>query len=694
MSSSYQFTGGQYQTVDQVDVLPEQEAVNAKIERSENEYFESLRQNDRNRVADSVAFWKEAGKFSNSAKGLADKLYKDQKEADMAKGAIAAMNSDLDYEGLQRLLFEEEDMKAQDVKLAGVGKQVENETGSYILGQEIRNMSGWERYSFVKNIMLREGKDYKKYILTAKQTAIITVDNGNGDETVSYSGAEGTRKPQNSAEADAIDAKIRGDFAARFKGINPTLIQATIKTEVDAVDNADKNTRDQEFETLAKERDEYNQRLDLVDNIRANPADGRATVEHQVQILAVKYDGDVSLARMELGDMLVDAVDKGELSLTEAIATVRHAIPYRGSKKDEDMEIFKEWRTLRTRLMKANTDFRDRQKNVDKDAMLARIDEFKKVQNPTVETRADFIRGLRKDFPDMAIPEEGYNIVYGYKNDDAMEQTLKRVRFNNDGVIPERYMEGASPDIYEMFKDDIVPNDQERIRSVSELGTGTQTFLRNRIANATSLELGDGKATTLEYDTMLEVAQAEFIADYNAALIAGEDPRNALKLAKDNLVRNVDNDQWRKRAAKYDYTESDFDRQKAMNKAQKQIKPASGNWRTMTLEVPDAEKEELQAWAESGGKGPVPSYYNAIAFNNGIYAKELASAQAQLFGFKAPKIDSKALEKISPSVLPFLVKATPVKIEIAKQEMGNVENENNEEYVPAWRSKANLREGV
>ena len=131
-----------------------------------------------------------------------------------------------------------------------------------------------------------------------------------------------------------------------------------------------------------------------------------------------------------------------------------------------------------------------------------------------------------------------------------------------------------------------------------------------------------------------------------------------------------------------------------MNKAQKQIKPASGNWRTMTLEVPDAEKEELQAWAESGGKGPVPSYYNAIAFNNGIYAKELASAQAQLFGFKAPKIDSKALEKIPPSVLPFLVKATPVKIEIAKQEMGNVENEDNEEWVPAWKSKANLRVGV
>ena len=183
MSDSYQFTGGQYQTVDQVDVLPEQEAVNAKIERSENEYFEALRQNDRRRVNDSIAFWKEAGKFSDSAKGLADKLYKDQKEAAMARGAIAAINSPLDYEGLQQLLFEEEEMKSQDVQYATIGKNAENSSGSYIIGQEIRNMSGWERYSFVKNILLREGKDYKKYKLKAQNTTIINVDNGEGDDS-------------------------------------------------------------------------------------------------------------------------------------------------------------------------------------------------------------------------------------------------------------------------------------------------------------------------------------------------------------------------------------------------------------------------------------------------------------------------------------------------------------------------------
>ena len=694
MPEHYTFQGGQYQKIDQVDVLPEQEAVNAKIERSENEYFDSLRQNDRNRVNDSIAFWKQAGKLSQSAKGVADKLYEDQKEADMAKGAIAAMNSPLDHEGLQILLNEEEDMRSQDVQLAGIGKQIEGETGSFILGQEVRNMSGWEKYSFVKNIMLREGKDYKKYKLTAKNTTFITVDNGEGDETVSYGGVEGSRLPQNSAEADAIDAKIRADFASRFKGINPTLIQATIKEQVDKVDNADKSKRDQEFEEAAKERDELNQRLDLVDNIRANPGEGRATVDHQVKILAVKYDGDESLARVELANILVKAVEEGDISLYEAMATVQHAIPYRGSKKDEDMTIFKEWRNLESRLMTANSTVRKIKEDNDKDAMLARIDEFKKVENPTIQTRAEFVRGLRQDFPDMAIPEEGYNIVYGYKNDEMMEQTLKRVRQANDGVIPESYMQGASPDIYELFKNDIVPSNQERISNVSQLGTQVQTYLRNRVANGVSLELGDGKATTLEYDTLLENAQKDFVFNYNQELKTTGDPVAALKIAKDQLVRDMDDDKYRRKNSKREYTESDFDRAKALAKAQEQIKPSTGNWRLITLDVPDAEKEELQIWAESGGKGPVPSYYNAIAFNNGIYAKELASAQAQLFGFKAPVIDTKKLEKIPPSVRPYLIKATPVKIKIAKEEMGNVENEENEEWVPAWKSKANLRVGV
>ena len=42
----------------------------------------------------------------------------------------------------------------------------------------------------------------------------------------------------------------------------------------------------------------------------------------------------------------------------------------------------------------------------------------------------------------------------------------------------------------------------------------------------------------------------------------------------------------------------------------------------MKLDVPEAELEELQVWAEGDGKGPVPSYYHHIAFKSGKVTEE------------------------------------------------------------------------
>ena len=172
------------------------------------------------------------------------------------------------------------------------------------------------------------------------------------------------------------------------------------------------------------------------------------------------------------------------------------------------------------------------------------------------------------------------------------------------------------------------------------------------------------------------------------------DPSTALKQGQDAMLRLLDNDDWRRKNSQRKYTEDDFDRQKALGKAFEQIKPATGNWRVMKLDVPEAELEELQVWAEGGGKGPVPSYYNHIAFKSGIYPKVLASAQASLYGFKAPTVDEKKLEKIPPSVKRLLLNPTPTSIEVAKKVMEDEENKENEEYIPSWKQRSNLRVGV
>ena len=695
MTNSYNFQGGTFDPVEQVDVIPEQEALNQKIERSEQEYFDSLRENDRNRINDSQKLFAQLGTLSKSIKGFAAEKAKKKREEDEARGAMNALTSDYNYEDLQNLLNEEEVMKSQDIKLAKIGTDIENETGRFTLGEEVRNMSGWEEYSFVKTVLQREAKDYHQYKRTAKDSVSITVNDGNGDIKVGY-GEDASRPPQNEAEADGIDAKIKFEFAKRFSGVNPILLQATVKEEIDKVDNADRAIRAAEFDEKAKQQKELNQRLSLVEDIRSNPENGRAAVEHYVETNKFKYNGNVGMTRLALADTLVDAVENGDMSLTEALATVQHGIPHRGTKKDEDMTVFKEWNDLETRLMEANSSFRERTEDFKKDAMLADIEEFNKVENPTVETRAGFIRYLRKQYSNMAIPEEGYNIVYGYKDDDAIKQVLESKRAANGGFIVEKDLEGASPTIQNYYRDQnkVLPNGSEPISSVSQLGQKNQKFIRDRVANALELELGEGKATTLEFDTLYENAEQVFIQEYNLSLGLQGDSSTALKQGQDAMLRVLDNDDWRRKNSQRKYTEDDFDRQKALGQAFKQIKPATGNWRVMKLDVPETELEELQVWAEGGGKGPVPSYYNHIAFKSNIYPKVLASAQAQLYGFKTPTVDEKKLEKIPPSVKRLLLNPTPTSIEVAKKVMEDEENKEKEEYIPSWKQRSNLRVGV
>ena len=375
MTNSYNFQGGTFDPVEQVDVIPEQEALNQKIERSEQEYFDSLRENDRNRINDSQKLFAQLGTLSKSIQGFAAEKAKKKREEDEARGAMNALTSDYNYEDLQNLLNEEEVMKSQDIKLAKIGTDIENETGRFTLGEEVRNMSGWEEYSFVKTVLQREAKNYHQYKRTAKDSVSITVNDGNGDIKVGY-GEDASRPPQNEAEADGIDAKIKFEFAKRFSGVNPILLQATVKEEIDKVDNADRAIRAAEFDEKAKQQKELNQRLSLVEDIRSNPENGRAAVEHYVETNKFKYNGNVGMTRLALADTLVDAVENGDMSLTEALATVQHGIPHRGTKKDEDMTVFKEWNDLETRLMEANSSFRERTEDFKKDAMLADIEEF------------------------------------------------------------------------------------------------------------------------------------------------------------------------------------------------------------------------------------------------------------------------------------------------------------------------------
>ena len=142
MTDSYSFQGGTFDPVEQIDVMPEQQRVNAQIERSENEYFEALRENDRRRVQNTKTLFDSLSGLSKSVKGFADEQAKKNREEDEARGAMLALTSDYNYEDIQALINEENSLREQDITLSKTATEIEQETGRYVLGQEIQGLSG------------------------------------------------------------------------------------------------------------------------------------------------------------------------------------------------------------------------------------------------------------------------------------------------------------------------------------------------------------------------------------------------------------------------------------------------------------------------------------------------------------------------------------------------------------------------
>ena len=181
-----------------------------------------------------------------------------------------------------------------------------------------------------------------------------------------------------------------------------------------------------------------------------------------------------------------------------------------------------------------------------------------------------------------------------------MQQYLERVAANNGGNVTELHLQGASPKIRNDWRNKTVASNQSQISSVSQLGQPQVKYVRNRVAESLDLLLGEGQTTSLEFDTLLRNAEEVFVAEYNQVLDAEKDPAKAKFMAEQKLINLLANETWRNKNSQRIYSGDDIDRQKALNNAQRNVKPGSGGWRVTKLDVPAEELEELRSWTASG----------------------------------------------------------------------------------------------
>ena len=201
MTSSYDFQGGTYDPVEQTNVVPEMEADYANIERSENEFFQSLRENDR-RITDA------AGKNLAALSGLSGKVgdlleikNKKYREDEEARGVMLAMERGASPELIAKFRGEEKALFDGHVKTSEFAHNYENSTGDFVGGEEFKKLSGYAQYAFAKRYAKDEAKKWQQYKYDAQETTIVTVNRGGELVQIKYADA------QNQAEQDAINAK-------------------------------------------------------------------------------------------------------------------------------------------------------------------------------------------------------------------------------------------------------------------------------------------------------------------------------------------------------------------------------------------------------------------------------------------------------------------------------------------------------
>ena len=281
--------------------------------------------------------------------------------------------------------------------------------------------------------------------------------------------------------------------------------------------------------------------------IRDSPMAGRDTITHWIEKNKYKYGDDIRLARVALKDMLVESVRSGELTLPEALAAAQEKMPNRGSKDGVDMAHWKEWRTIETDLMEANNEWRKESEDFKQNAMLADIEMYKEgAENATAATNAAFVKYLRTEYPGMPIPEEGRQLIYGYKDDTLMTNKFEMIMDKNGGYVTESDLEGASPALKNKMRREgkVQADSQSKIMSVGEKGTGETKFVKNRAAEALELKVGVGETTSLAFDTLLENLETEYVIAYNRSLALEKDPAKAREMARDAVSRLSMDQKW------------------------------------------------------------------------------------------------------------------------------------------------------
>ena len=630
MSSSYNFEGGTYDPVEGTNVLPEMEADYARIERSENEFFDSLRENDRNRANEADSKLKALSGLSSKINDYLKVKNAKYREEEEAKGTLLAMTKGAAPDLLAQFNNDEEALRKNDLTHEEFASKYESRTGDFITGDEFRQLSGYAQYAFAKRYVTEQSKDWANYKHTKRDEVFVNIDrNGDGNYEEVY-----FKDARNQAEEDAIDQKIKFEFLKRFNGMNPVLLAKYGKPEIDKIDDMDRrqaNAKRQEAILKARKEDEQ---AEIETNFAtANPALGAKYALDWVEKHAYQYGGDNKIglggARIAFKEHLIEAVKSGRIGYGDALNIIHHKFEGRDGHM-KDMTSWSQWRDLDGELDDAHKVFLNIEEDRKETELKSIVETLKEGDDYSQEQKATIRKTLKDKYG--YVPEEVNNVLADYEDDDQADERIKQILGHQNNMLFDYQLVNVSPLIKRRYSSYI--KDGGVLELGNELSDDINRYITAYTNEIAETSYGTTDAKDLRWLNLNTHLKANFRTAYVQAIKAGNSPDAAYKSGMQALEAI-------KKDPKPEYFERDLsltseDEYRRSNTVAAMSQSADGGWYKTRLASDTKSEQDLVEWA----KGPmlmkdIPSYYRELADRiDGVTPLQLAKAQARKLGLE------------------------------------------------------------
>ena len=650
MSDSYNITGQNIDVEQIVDIVPEQEKSDAKIQASEENYLRALEKNGEDRIRNNERNWEGIAKLSSTVGDVIKKKQEKFRQDREAQIKLDMLTRGVSPEVEALFKGERESLFQTDLATQEFASKYESETGDSITANEFRKMAGWEKYMVAEQYALQKAKGYDQYVYEAYKTTKIDVIRDGVPASV---GHMDTLSPQEQA---ALDTKIKFEYAKQFAGLNDTLVATVVKPEIDKFDaNRRKQQavqREKAYQIQVKESDD---RMIEVGFSTANPADGHELAHKWASRYAARNQTTVQVGRIAFAESLVDLVAKNKVTYTEAMSIVNHEIEARdGSIKT--MTSWREWDGLGEDLAEAAKKGTAAREELKSNEIAGDLQVIKSMTNLTNAQKMQMY-AVYKDKYDGYVPSELQGALRGHIDDDSAEDMIQEsIRYQ--GGVYDFELANVSTEIYNKYKDKLitsgstVPGTDAHKKANAWITTYTnegteETFAETDAKSPEWMSLNES-LTELYFSTYKDTLYR------NGQKVATEKQADdAAKLAIQQAVKDPTT---RDRLMSTDFSDDGDETYNRLMQVS-MTQSGGGGWRNTKITANKEIDTALVRWYNTPLKQSkdLPSYYKDLAMRIGVNPIDLANSQVKYLVEDEVKVD-KVEEKYNDTILNLIYK--------------------------------------